>query len=374
MIPVSAPVLGERELEYVTECIRSGWISSAGHFLEEFEQRWAAYCGRRYGVAVSSGTAALQVALGVLALEPGDEVILPTFTMIAPAVAVVTRGAVPVVIDAQPDTWCMNVAQMESRVTARTRVLLPVHIYGHPVDMDAVLAVAARHNLAVIEDAAEAHGAEYFSAAGGRWRRCGGFGTLSCFSFYGNKIVTTGEGGMVLTDDPLLAAKARSLRNLGFGTARRFEHVELGYNFRLSNVQAAIGLAQLERLDELLARKRAIGREYSRLLRAVHGLQLPVEASWARSVYWMYGVVLQDDVPFDADEFGARLRAGGVETRPFFLGMHEQPVFHGRGLLRGESHPVSERLARRGVYLPSGAGLTDDDLARVVDAVRHALA
>src|SRR5687767_13221332 len=163
MIPVSAPVLGERELEYVTECIRSGWISSAGHFLEEFEQRWAAYCGRRYGVAVSSGTAALQVALGVLALEPGDEVILPTFTMIAPAVAVVTRGAVPVVVDAQPDTWCMNVAQLESRVTARTRVLLPVHIYGHPVDMDAVLAVAARHNLAVIEDAAEAHGAEYFS-------------------------------------------------------------------------------------------------------------------------------------------------------------------------------------------------------------------
>ncbi|HEV2764972.1 MAG TPA: DegT/DnrJ/EryC1/StrS family aminotransferase [Pyrinomonadaceae bacterium] len=377
MIPVNEPLLDGRELEYVAECVRTGWVSSAGRFIEEFESRWAAYCGRRHGVAVSSGTAALQTAVACLDLSPGDEVIIPTFTIISCALAVVERGCRLVLVDADPRTWCLDAAQVEEKIGPRTRALMPVHIYGHPADMDALLDVAARHGLAVIEDAAEAHGAEYLSGrgtGGARWRRCGSFGDLSAFSFYANKLVTTGEGGMLLTDDERLAARARSLRNLCFQTGRRFVHDELGWNFRLTNVQAALGLAQLERMDDIVARKRQIGREYTRRLAGVPGLILPAEEDWARSVYWMYGVVLSDEVDMDNARFAELLKQRGVETRPFFVGMHEQPVFLGRGLFRGEDYPVAERLARRGLYLPSGLALTREQLARVCEAVGEVLA
>ena len=377
MIPVNEPLLDGRELEYVSECVRTGWVSSAGRFIEEFESRWAAYCGRRHGVAVSSGTAALQTAVACLDLKPGDEVIIPTFTIISCALAVVERGCRPVLVDADPQTWCLDAARVEEKITPRTRALMPVHIYGHPADMDALLDAAARHGLALVEDAAEAHGAEYLAGrdtGGARWRRCGSFGDLSAFSFYANKLVTTGEGGMLVTDDEALAARARSLRNLCFRPDRRFVHEELGWNFRLTNVQAALGLAQLERIDDIVARKRRMGREYTRLLTGAPGLILPAEEEWARSVYWMYGVVLSDEVDMDNARFAELLRARGVETRPFFVGMHEQPVFRARGLFRGESYPVAERLARRGLYLPSGLALTAEQLARVCDAVREALA
>ena len=377
MIPVNEPLLDGRELEYVSECVRTGWVSSAGRFIEEFESRWAAYCGRRHGVAVSSGTAALQTAVACLDLKPGDEVIIPTFTIISCALAVVERGCRPVLVDADPRTWCLDAARVEEKITPRTRAVMPVHVYGHPADMDALLEVAARHGLAVVEDAAEAHGAEYLSGrntGGARWRRCGSFGDLSAFSFYANKLVTTGEGGMLVTDDDALAARARSLRNLCFQPDRRFVHEELGWNFRLTNVQAALGLAQLERMDDIVARKRRTGREYTRLLTGVPGLILPAEEEWARSVYWMYGVVLSEEVDVDNARFAELLRARGVETRPFFVGMHEQPVFRARGLFRGESYPVAERLARRGLYLPSGLALTAEQLARVCDAVREVLA
>ena len=372
MIPVNEPVLGAQDLENVNECLRTGWISSAGSFIDAFEQQWAAYCGRRHGVAVSNGTTALHAALACLDLEPGDEVILPTFTIISCATAVVYNRAVPVLIDSDPATWCMDVAQIERRITPRTRAIMPVHIYGHPVDMDPLMRLAARHNLAVIEDAAEVHGAEYRSGrdtSAPAWRRCGSFGELSCFSFYANKLVTTGEGGMVLTDDPQLAARVRSLRNLCFQPQRRFFHEELGFNFRLTNVQAAIGVAQLARMEQIVARKRWIGHEYTKRLCGIPALQLPVEESWARNVYWMYGVVLSDNAGMDALGFAERLRALGVETRPFFLGMHEQPAFHKLGLFRDERYPVAERLARRGLYLPSGLALTDSQLAEVCDAV-----
>lgn len=376
MIPVNEPLLGERELEYITECIRTGWVSSAGRFLEEFEERWAAYCGRRYGIAVSNGTVALQLALACLDLEPGDEVIMPTFTIISCALAVIYNNGVPVLVDSDPQTWTMDVGQVAAKITPRTKAIMPVHIYGHPVDMDPLLDLADKYGLAIIEDAAEAHGAEYLSGrstADPRWRRCGSFGTLSCFSFYANKLITTGEGGMVLTDDPLLADRARSLRNLCFLPNRRFYHERLGFNFRLTNLQAALGLAQLERMDRIVAKKRWMGQEYTRRLRGIAGLQLPVEEPWARSVYWMYGVVVSEETGWDAAEFARRLREHGVETRPFFLGMHEQPVFQQRGLFLGERYPVAERIARQGLYLPSGLALTEEQLGQVCSAVRKVL-
>jgi perosamine synthetase len=373
MIPVSQPALGEREAAYVAECMRSGWISSGGRFIDAFEAGWAAYCGRRHGIAVGNGTAALQAAVAALDLEPGDEVILPSFTIISCALAVIRAGATPVLVDSDPITWTMDVAQLAARITGRSRAIMPVHIYGHPVDMDPVLELAERHGLAVIEDAAEAHGAEYLSGGrrdgAGSWRRCGGFGRMSTFSFYANKIVTTGEGGMVLTDDAALAERLRGLRNLCFEPGRRFRHEREGFNFRLTNLQAAVGLAQLERIDEMLAHKRRMADAYGGRLAGISGLTLPAEASWARNVYWMYGVVLDPELDLDAAAFAARLNVAGVDTRPFFVGMHEQPVFRRRGLFEGERYPVAEHLARRGLYLPSGHGLTEAQLAQVCDAV-----
>ncbi|MEM3647383.1 MAG: DegT/DnrJ/EryC1/StrS family aminotransferase, partial [Thermofilum sp.] len=341
-----------------------------------FEQRWAEYCGRKYGIAVCNGTAALQVAVRELDLKPGDEVIMPTFTIISCALAVVYEGGVPVLVDSDPRTWTMDVNQVADRITSRTKAIMAVHIYGHPVDMDPILELADKYGLAVIEDAAEAHGAEYLSGRNTSdpvWRRCGSFGTISCFSFYANKLITTGEGGMVLTDDPKLAERARSLRNLCFQPDRRFYHELLGYNFRMTNLQAALGLAQLERMDQIVAKKRWIGQEYSRRLQDIEGLQLPVEEPWARSVYWMYGVVLSEEIGMDADQLAKKLRERGVDTRPFFLGMHEQPVFHRRGLFLKERYPVAERLARQGLYLPSGLALTEDQLAQVCDVMHEVL-
>jgi perosamine synthetase len=376
MISVNEPLLGNRELEYVSECVRTGWISSAGHYIEQFEQGWADYCGRRYGITVSNGTAALQVAIASLGLRPGDEVILPTFTIISCALAVIYNGAVPVLVDCDPRTWCMDVDQVEKKITQRTRAIMPVHIYGHPVDMDPILDLAEKHGLAIIEDAAEVHGAEYLSKRGtlhSAWRRCGNFGTLSCFSFYANKLITTGEGGMVLTDDPVLAEKTRSLRNLCFETNRRFHHQELGFNFRLTNLQAALGLAQLSRIEEIIARKRSMGAEYTRRLAAIEGLELPVEEPWAHNVYWMYGLVLSEKTGMDAAVFGAKLKQRGIESRPFFLGLHEQPALCRRGLFLHERYPVADRIARQGLYLPSGLALTTEQIVEVCDAVREVL-
>ena len=377
MIPVNEPLLGERELEYVTECIRTGWISSAGHFINEFEEKWAAYCGMEYGVAVSNGTVALQVAVGCLDLEPGDEVIMPTFTIISCALAVIYNGGVPVLVDCDPRTWCMDVTQVEAKITPRTRAIMLVHIYGHPVDMDLLLDLAEKHSLSIIEDAAEVHGAEYLSRRQGtapQWRRCGGMGHISAFSFYANKIITTGEGGIVLTNDSAYAEKARSLRNLCFRPERRFYHTELGHNYRMTNLQAAVGLGQLERMEEILAKKRWMGQAYTERLGDIPGLQLPVEEPWARQVYWMYGLVLDETLRLDAAEGARRLRECGVDTRPFFLGMHEQPVLRKRGLFGGERYPVAERIARRGLYLPSGLALTEAQLNQVCAAVRRVLA
>lgn len=374
-IAVSEPSIGQDEIDAVNDALKSGWISSAGRYLAQFESAWAAYCNRAHGVSVTSGTTALELAVEALDLQPGDEVILPTFTIISCALAVIRAGATPVLVDADPMTWCMDSAQAAARITARTRAIMPVHIYGHPCDMDPLLDLADRHGLAIVEDAAEAHGAEYLSRRGGSstWRRCGSFGTSSIFSFYANKLITTGEGGMILTDDDSVAARLRSMRNLAFRPDRRFYHTELGHQYRMTNVQAALGAPQVKRMSQLLERKRWIAEAYREGLADLNMLDLATEEPWARSSYWMYGIVLRDDAKIDARELAGRLATRGVETRPFFLGMHEQPALLERGLFAGERYPVSERLSQRGLYLPSGLGLTEIQLARVCDAVQEIL-
>ena len=366
-IPVCEPLIGDNVLPLVRECVETGWVSSEGRFIKEFEDRWAAYCGAAFGVAVSNGTTALEVAVAALKLPPGSEIIMPSYTIISCAIAIIEAGCLPVLVDCEPDTWCMDLDQVAAKITPRTRAVMPVHIFGHPVDMRRLGEIAGKHGLFVIEDAAEAHGAEAYG------RRVGGIGTMGCFSFYANKIVTTGEGGMVVTSDAALAERLRLLRNLAFRRDRRFLHTEIGHNYRLTNLQAAVGVAQVERIETHIAKKRWMAHAYNRHLGQVAGIQLPVERNWAKNVYWMYGVVLDDDVDFDAVGFAERLRQHGVDTRPFFLGMHEQPVLRERGLFRDEIYPVSERIARRGLYLPSGLTLTQDQVDRVADAVRHVL-
>jgi perosamine synthetase len=367
-IPVNEPLLAGNEKRYLAECIDSGWISSDGPFVERFEAAMAARAGRRHGVAVCNGTAALDVAIEALGIGPGDEVILPAFTIISCIAQIVRSGATPVLVDSDPRTWSMDVRQIEARVTARTRAILTVHVYGLPADVEPVLELARRRGLRVIEDAAQMHGQTY------RGRPCGSFGDLSTFSFYPNKLVTSGEGGMVVADDAQLAAECRSLRNLCFESERRFVHERLGWNFRMSNLQAAVGLAQLERLDEFVARKRAMGRGYQELLSGLEGLELsPAAAEYAESIYWVYGIVLADSVAGDAAGMMRRLAEHGVGCRPFFCPMHLQPVLRRRGLFAGESYPVAERLYRRGFYLPSGLALTRIQMERVTEVLRAVL-
>lgn len=374
MIPVSTPTLSGNEAAYLRDCVQSGWISSAGTYVERFERDWADYCGMRHGVAVSSGTAALQIAVDALKLGPGDEVIMPSLTIISCALAVVRAGAVPVVVDCDPETYCIDVDQVAAAVTPRTRAIMPVHMYGHPADMDTLLSLAERHGLAIIEDAAQAHGSEYFSrrSDGGDWRRCGSLGTLSAFSFYSNKLITTGEGGMVLTNSAELSERCRSLRNLCF-QPRRFYHEDLGYNYRLTNMQAAIGVAQVERIANTLMTRRGIGTRYDKFLAPLTALKLPACMSWARVNCFAYAVVLMDGVDMDAVEFAARLREKGVDTRPFFMGLHEQPVLRARGLFQGLHLPTTERLYRRGLYLPSGGALSEAQVRAVAGAIEEVL-
>ena len=359
IIPVNEPLIGEMEKKYVMECLETGWISSEGNFILEFEQRWASYCGMKYGVAVSNGTAALEAAVASLNLNRGDEVILPSFTIISCAQAITRANAVPVLVDCDPETWCMDVSQVEGKITSRTRAIMPVHIYGHPVDMDPLRRLAQQYHLVLIEDAAEAHGGEY------RGKKCGGLGDVNCFSFYANKIITTGEGGMVLTNDEQQAEHLRSLRNLCFKKERRFFHTELGENLRLTNIQAAIGLAQIEHIDQSIQKKRWMASLYHDRLQSIDVLSLPVERPWAKNVYWMYGIVLDPSVGMNAVEFAQKLKEKGVMTRPFFLGMHEQPVFHEMGLFKDEHYPVTELIARQGLYLPSGLTISEAQIDQV---------
>ena len=361
LLRVCDTLLDGNELRYLTECIESNWISSAGRFVGAFEERFAAAAGCAHGVACASGTAALHLALAALGIGPDDEVIVPTFTMIATANAVTYTGARVVLVDALAESWNLDVAQVEAKITPHTRAIVAVHTYGHPADMGPLREIAGRHGLALLEDAAEAHGAAY------RGEAVGSLGDASVFSFYGNKIVTTGEGGMVTTNDERLAGTARRLRDHAFSADRHFWHAYLGFNYRMSNLQAAVGLAQAERLPQLVALRRRNAERYRRRLAAVPGLTLPGERPEVTSVFWMYALLVEDEFGCSRDELRRRLAGRGIETRTFFIPVHLQPIYFRRH--RGERYPVAEDLCRKGLYLPSGPTLREDEIDLVAREV-----
>ena len=366
-IPVNEPLLVGNEKKYLSECIDTGWISSEGPFVKRFEDEFSGRVGRKYGIAVTNGTAALDAAVEAIGIGPGDEVILPTFTIISCIHQIVRSGATPVLVDVDPDTWNIDVLQIESKVTSRTKAIIVVHIYGLPVDMNPVLSICKRHGLKLIEDAAEAIGQTYCG------KPCGSFGDISTVSFYPNKHITTGEGGMILTDDDELASNCISLRNLCFQPGKRFVHERLGWNLRMTNLQAAIGLAQLERLDEFLFRKREIGQHYQRLLAGLSDIKLPLDyTDYAENLYWVFGLVISEHLG-TAESIIKKLSSLGVGSRPFFFPMHQQPVLREMGFFPGESYPNSERIYRQGLYLPSGLALTDEQINRSADAIHSLL-
>lgn len=367
-IPVNEPLLNGNEKKYLCECIDTGWISSEGPFVKEFEQKMSDTVDRKYGIAVSSGTAALEIAIQALEIGPGDEVIMPTFTIISCAMAVTKAGANPILIDSDIYTWNMNVDEIEAKITPKTKAIMIVHLYGLPIQVDKVLTLAKKYNLNVIEDAAEMHGQTY------NGKHCGSFGDISIFSFYPNKHVTTGEGGMVVTNDEKLAERCRMLRNLCFRKDVRYIHDEISDNYRFTNLQAALGLAQLERLDEFIERKRKMGRYYTERLREVKGLILPIEKTgYAENIYWVYGIVIDKSIHADNRVIQKLLTEEGIGTRTFFWCMHEQPVYQKKGLFINETYPTAEYLARKGFYIPSGLALTEKQMDQVVLGIKKVM-
>ena len=359
MIPVCEPLLLGSEKEYVADCLDSNWISSQGKYIEGFERKFAAYCDCKYGIATTNGTTALHLALVTLGIGKGDEVIIPTFTMAASAFAVVYTGAKPVFVDCTPDTWTIDVNRIEEAITKRTRAIMPVHIYGHPCEMDPIWDLAREYNLLIIEDAAEAHGAEY------RKKRCGSLGNIGCFSFYANKIITCGEGGMIVTNNRELAEKARSLKDLCHSRKKRFLHTDIGFNYRMTNLQAAIGLAQLENIDYYVARRRRHAHLYIKHLTDVPGITLPVEKAWAKNVYWMFGILVSGN----RNGIMQELQGKDIQTRPFFVPMHQQPMFIGSG----EDCLVAEKIGQEGFYLPSGSGLRAEQIKYICETLKEVL-
>lgn len=367
MVPVNTPLLSGNEKKYLNECIDTGWISSEGPFIKKFETDFSSYVNRKHGVAVANGSAALDVAVQAIGIGAGDEVIMPTFTIISPAVSVVRAGGVPVLVDSDPVTWNMDVSQVEAKITSKTKAVIVVHIYGLPVDMDPIISLCKKHNLKLIEDAAEMHGQTY------KGKICGSFGDISIFSFYPNKHITTGEGGMIVTDDDDLAAKCQKLRNLAFEpVGRRFIHHEMGWNYRMTNLQAALGLAQLEKINEHIYKKRTIGERYNNGFRDLKRVSLPLQSTaYAENIYWVYGIVCETEQM--NSELQKTLAESKIGTRPFFWCMHEQPVFQAMGLFKNERYPHAEKLARNGFYVPSGLGLQDEEIDYVIQNVTKAI-
>ena len=360
-IPVAAPLLNGNEKKYVMDCLESTWISSIGEYIDRFEAAFAGFCGVNHGIACCNGTAALHVALLAAGVGPGDEVIVPTLTFVATANAVAYCGARPVFVDSEPETWNLDPQQIEERITPRTRAIIAVHLYGHPADMDPILEIAQRHGLVVIEDAAEAHGATY------KERRAGSIGHLAAFSFYGNKIITTGEGGMVTTQDTALAKKVRLLRGQGMAPERRYWFPIQGYNYRMTNIAAAIGLAQLENADWHLGRRRAIAAAYRQRLEGISGIVMQREKPWAHNAYWMSNIVLPDTCPMTRDGLMRELEQAGIETRPFFHPLHDLPMY--REPAQGGGFPVATRLGANGLSLPSFPALKSEDIDHICDTI-----
>jgi len=369
MIPVCKPWLPGKEKEYVNDALDTNWISSSGKYIERFEEEFSKFCGVNYGVSCSSGFGALHLACAALDLKKGDEIIVPTFTMAACTNAVIMTGATPVLVDSDKKTYCIDVKKIEEKITSKTKAIMPVHIYGHCCDMDTILELAEKYNLFVIEDCAEAHGAEY------KGKKAGSIGDIGCFSFYANKILTTGEGGMCVTNNLELAEKMKSFRNHCLKTGKeRFLHENVGFNYRLTNIQAAIGTAQMENAEKLVEARRNVMIRYNKELEGVENLILPVEKAYVKNVCWMYGVVLSDEIEKSREEVIQNLREAGVDTRSFFVPMHKQPVYFNKTVENAPDcsgdFPVADRIGERGFYLPSSSDITDEEIKIVCNALK----
>lgn len=369
-VPVSRPLLDQTETDLATDAVRRGELSGIfGSYIKEFEEGFAAFCGSKYAVTVSNGTTALHLAMATLGIGKGDEVLVSTFTNMATCFAILYVGATPVPIDSEADTWNIDPALIAAKITPKTKAIVVVHIYGHPVDMDPVMEIARKHQLYVVEDVAEAHGAEY------KGRRAGSIGDIGCFSFYANKIITTGEGGMLTLNDPEWAARARSLKALAFGTANKFIHQDIGYNYRLTNVQCAIGVGQLRKIDEILRRKREMAAFYLEAFKDTPDIQLPVEKPYAKNVYWMFNIVLKDRLAGKRDRVMSALKDRGIEVREDFIPYDEQEiVFQKHGIARPDPCPVADRIGRDGFYIPSGTLISREELEYVAKNVKEVLA
>lgn len=368
MIQVFEPEFGEEEIAAVVAALRRGEISgSFGKAIPEFEQAFASYVGCKHGIAVTSGTAALHLAVDAFDFPRGSEILVSASTNIATGLAASHNGMVPIGVDSERVTWNLDLDLIEGLITPLTKAIIPVHLFGHPIDMDRLCSIAEKHGLKVIEDCAESHGATC------RGRMTGSFGDMGCFSFYANKIITTGEGGMIVTNDDALAERLRSLRNLAF-TVPRFRHELAGYNFRMTGYQAAMGVVQVGKIEQVVEGKRRMAAAYQKHLGGICGLQLPQEAEWGRHVYWMYGVVVQPEFGISRDELAARLRKLGVDTRTFFCPMNAQPCFQEIPGFRKVSSPVADELWERGLYLPSSQTLDEATIIQVAQALAEAQA
>ncbi len=361
-VPVAAPDLGGNEKKYLDECISSSWISSKGRFLDLFEEKFARFTGSKYAVSASNGTVALHLVLAAMGIQAGDEVIVPDLTFVASANAVLYTGAKVVLADVEKETWNIDAEQIEKHITGRTKAIMPVHLYGHPADLCKIMLLAQKFKIKVIEDAAEAHGAQIKM---GSWRRVGGIGNAGVFSFYGNKIITTGEGGMIVTNDKKLADKMRLLRDHGQKPDRRYYHEVIGFNYRMTNMQAAVGSAQLERVEKFIKRKIQIALYYKTHLSGIAGITLAPAKAWAKSVYWMYSVLIDEPYKLTRDELIEALKKQNIETRPFFYPIHVMPPYK-----LSEDFPNSSYLSSHGINLPSGVLLTDNWLKRVVSVIK----
>ncbi|HEY4511351.1 MAG TPA: DegT/DnrJ/EryC1/StrS family aminotransferase [Candidatus Paceibacterota bacterium] len=370
-VPVSKPLLGKEETALVNDAMKRGEISGlSGSYLQKFEETFAKFCSVKHAVAVSNGTAALHLALAVLNIGKGDEVLVGTFTNMATFLAVIYQGAKPVPIDSEPRTWNLDPKLLESKITKKTKAIIVIHIYGHPVDMDPVLAIAKKHNLYVIEDAAEAHGALY------KGKKVGSLGDIGCFSFYGNKIITSGEGGMITTNDQALADRSRLLKTFAYGKENRFMHQDIGYNYRMTNVTAAIGVAQMGKVNEVIQKKRTMAKYYLRAFKNIPEIQLPVEEPYAFNVYWMFSIVLRGRLSGKRKEFMAELKKRGVDTREHFIPYNQQEIFIRRRMVKKNACPVANDFSKDGLYLPSGPDISKKELdyvskqvAAVVEAI-----